>query len=103
VASAYSLVREILILDIDFVGVNMKLLVRNLDRSTTEDELLCLFKEYGAVQSCNLVIDLNSGESKGFGFVEMPKVGEAKIAIQSLNNMLVGRNNIRVKKAEPKV
>ena len=80
----------------------MKLLIRNLDRSTTEEELKGLFQEFGAVQSCNLVMDQDSGESKGFGFVEMPKTGEAKLAIKKLNKKTVGSNKIRVKKAEDK-
>ncbi len=78
----------------------MKLLIRNLDRLTTEEELKGLFQEFGAVQSCNLVIDQDSGESKGFGFIEMPKSGEAKSAIKNLNNKTIGSNKIRVKKAE---
>jgi RNA recognition motif-containing protein len=80
----------------------MKLLVRNLDRSTTEEELTALFQALGQVQSCNLVIDRATGESKGFGFVEMPMVGEAKNAMKTLNNRTVGSNKIRVKKAEDK-
>ena len=80
----------------------MKLLVRNLDRSTTEDELKRLFEGFGAVQSCNLILDQDSGESKGFGFIEMPKIGEAKVAVKSLNNKTIGANKIRVKKAEVK-
>ncbi len=78
----------------------MKLLIRNLDRLTTEEELKGLFQEFGAVQSCNLVIDRDSGESKGFGFIEMPKSGEAKSAMKNLNNKTIGSNKIRVKKAE---
>jgi RNA recognition motif-containing protein len=80
----------------------MKLLVRNLDRSVSEAELKSLFQEYGAVQSCNLVMDKVTGESKGFGFVEMPKVGEAKAAIKNLNYKMVGESKVRVKKAEDK-
>jgi RNA recognition motif-containing protein len=80
----------------------MKLLIRNLDRLTTEEELKSLFQEFGTVQSCNLVIDQDSGASKGFGFVEMPKVGEAKAAVKNLNNKTIGSNKIRVKKAEDK-
>jgi|TARA_B110000503_G_scaffold38738_1_gene63619 RNA recognition motif-containing protein len=80
----------------------MKILVRNLDRTTTEEQLTSLFSEFGAVQSCNLVIDRESGESKGFGFIEMPKTGEAKAAIKNLNDKAVGSNKIRVKKAEDK-
>lgn len=80
----------------------MKLLVRNLDRSTTEKALSELFQTCGKVQSCDLVIDKDSGLSKGFGFVEMPKVGDAKKAIKLLNNTAVGNSKIRVKKAEEK-
>ena len=80
----------------------MKLLVRNLDRLTTEDELKSLFQEFGAVQYCNVVLDPESGKSKGFAFIEMPKSGEAKAAIKNLNNKTLGSNNIRVKKAEDK-
>ena len=80
----------------------MKLLVRNLDRLTTEKELNDLFQAFGNVQSCNLIIDQVSGVSKGFGFVEMPRVGEAKIAMKNLNNKTIGSNTIRVKKAEEK-
>lgn len=80
----------------------MKLLVRNLDRSTTEKELNDLFQAFGNVQSCDLVMDKANGLSKGFGFVDMPKVGEAKIAMKSLNGKTVGSNKIRVKKADEK-
>ncbi|MFK7732547.1 MAG: RNA recognition motif domain-containing protein [Pseudomonadales bacterium] len=78
----------------------MKILVRNLDRSTTEEELKNIFQEFGAVQSCTLVVDKESKLSKGFGFVEMPKVGDAKTAIKTLNDQKIGDNKIRVKKAE---
>lgn len=80
----------------------MKILVRNLSRETTEAELLALFREYGAVQYCKLVIDNATKQSKGFGFVEMPRAGEAKAAIKGLNARDVGGNKIRVKKAEQK-
>lgn len=80
----------------------MKLIVRNLDRSTTEEELTTLFQEYGTVQSCDLVLDKSTGGSKGFAFVVMPKPGEAKVAVKNLNDTTVGSNKIRVKKAENK-
>jgi RNA recognition motif-containing protein len=80
----------------------MKLLIRNLDRLTTEEELKSLFQEFGTVQSCHLVVDQNSGASKGFGFINMPRSGEAKTAIKNLNNRTIGSNKIRVKKAEDK-
>jgi len=78
----------------------MKLLVRNLSRSTSEDEIRRVFASYGQVQSCNLVLDKATGKSKGFGFVEMPSNGEAKQAVKNLNGMELGGKNIRVKRAE---
>ena len=80
----------------------MKLLIRNLARSTTEEELKILFSEYGAVQSCNLVLDTTTSESKGFAFVEMPKSGEAKAAMKNLNGKSLANSKIRVKKAADK-
>ena len=80
----------------------MKLLIRNLARTTTEAELLTMFESYGTVQSCTLVVDKETGGSKGFGFIEMPRLGEAKAAIKNLNYTDVGGNKIRVKKAESK-
>ena len=80
----------------------MKLLIRNLARSTTEAELRSMFEAYGTVQSCNLVLDKETGSSKGFGFIEMPKQGEAKAAVKHLNNKVVDGSKIRVKKAESK-
>lgn len=78
----------------------MKLLIRNLARTTTEEELRAMFTAHGMVQSCNLVIDKDTGSSKGFGFVEMPRAGEAKAAMKSLNGKDVAGSKIRVKKAE---
>ncbi len=80
----------------------MKLIILNIARSTTQEELKVLFEEYGAVESCDLVLDKATGGSKGFGFVEMPKPKEAKFAIKRLNNKKVANNTIRVKKAEDK-
>ena len=80
----------------------MKLLVRNLPRNITEAELKEIFEDYGTVQSCSLVMDKKTGVSKGFGFIEMPKHGEAKAATSSLNGKDFSGNKIRVKKAEAK-
>ena len=78
----------------------MKIMMRNLSRDTTEAELLTLFKAYGNVQYCTLVMDKVTGKSKGFGFVEMPHAGEARAAIKGLNYRDIDGNRIRVKKAE---
>ncbi len=80
----------------------MKLLIRNLARSTSEAEIRAMFEAHGAVQSCNLVSDRETGSSKGFAFVEMPRSGEARTAMKSLNGKDVDGNKIRVKKAERK-
>lgn len=77
----------------------MKLLIRNLARATTEEDLRASFEVIGAVQSCNLVLDKKTGGSKGFAFVEMPRPGEAKAAIKLLNGKEMDGNKIRVKYA----
>jgi len=78
----------------------MKLLVRNLARTTAETELKQLFDAFGHVQACDLVLDKKSGVSKGFGFVEMPKPGEAKAAMKALNGKMLDGSKLRVKKVE---
>jgi RNA recognition motif-containing protein len=80
----------------------MKLLVRNLSRNTTEDELRALFEPFGNIQSCTLVLDSKNGRSKGFGFVEIPNHGEAKAAMKELNGKNIANSIIRVKKAKEK-
>ena len=80
----------------------MKLLVRNIARTTTESELQSLFEPFGTVQSCTLVMDKETGGSKGFGFVEMPKQGDAKAAMKNINGKEIAGNKLRVKKAESK-
>ena len=80
----------------------MKILVRNLERSITEQELLELFQPFGQVESCVLVLDPASGKSKGFGFVEMTYAREAIKAIKGLNTLKVKGMGIRVKPAEDK-
>ena len=63
----------------------MKLLVRNLSRSTTEQEIRSLFSTHGSVTECDLVLDQKTGKSKGFAFVVMPNEAEAKSAISNLH------------------
>ena len=75
----------------------MKLLVRNLSRTTTEQEIRVLFSEHGSVKGCDLVLDQETGKSKGFAFVEMPNESEAKTAISALHETRVAKNRIRVK------
>jgi RNA recognition motif-containing protein len=81
-------------------NAKMKILVRNLDRETTDQELREAFAKFGKVQSATVVREKSNDLSKGFGFVEMPKPGDAKAAIKNLNNSKLGFNVIRVKYAE---
>lgn len=82
------------------VHSTMKLLIRNLARTTTEPEIRALFESFGTVQSCNLILDKQTGGSKGFAFIEMPRPGEAKAAVKSLNGKLIDSNTVRVKYAD---
>ncbi|UGA56792.1 RNA recognition motif domain-containing protein [Vibrio sp. VB16] len=77
----------------------MKLLVRNLARNTTEQEIRVLFSAFGTVKQCDLVLDQETGLSKGFAFVEMPEKSEGIAAIAGLNQTEVANNKIRVKSA----
>lgn len=79
----------------------MKILVRNLERSVTQTELTDLFKPYGTIESAVIVLDAQTGKSKGFGFVEMPNPREAIKAIKGLNTLKVKGMGIRVKAADP--
>jgi RNA recognition motif-containing protein len=78
----------------------MKLLVRNLSRTTTEQELRILFSAHGTVAECSLVLDQVTAKSKGFGFVVMPNEAEAKAALSALHETRVAKNKIRVKVAQ---
>ena len=78
----------------------MKILVRNLARTSKEKELYVLFAAFGAGTEGTLGVDKETGESKGFGFIEMPKTDEALAAIKKLNKSEFGKSKIRVKSAE---
>jgi RNA recognition motif-containing protein len=77
----------------------MKLLVRNLSRSTGEQDIRDLFSTHGTVTECDLVLDKVTGQSKGFAFVEMPDEKEAVKAISALNESVVDKSKLRVKAA----
>jgi RNA recognition motif-containing protein len=77
----------------------MKLMVLNLPRDFTEQELAELFKSYGNIKSCDLVLDETTRKSKGFGFIEMALSHEGEKAIVALHGKQIGKEKIRVKKA----
>jgi len=82
--------------------VPKKLYVGNLAYSVTTEDLKDLFSQSGTVESVAVVSDKFSGQSKGFGFVEMADAGEAAAAIQSLDGTEFKGRNIRVNEAKPR-
>lgn len=75
----------------------MNIIVLSLFRGITKGEVQALFDTFGTVDHCELVVDKNTGLSKGFAFVNMPNQNEAEMAIMMLNNKRVRGNRIRVK------
>jgi RNA recognition motif-containing protein len=80
----------------------MNIYVGNLAYSVTEDELRSAFGEFGEVSSVNLIIDRGTGQSKGFGFVEMSDGAAAEAAIKALNGTPLNGRNIKVNQAKPR-
>ena len=80
----------------------MNLYVGNLPYRITEDQLRSAFEEFGSVASCSIITDRATGQSKGFGFLEMPENREAEEAIHQMNGRdLMGRK-INVNEARPR-
>jgi RNA recognition motif-containing protein len=79
----------------------MKLYVGGLAYSVTDKELEELFAAYGKVDSAVVIKDRDSGQSKGFGFVEMSELKEAQEAIKELNGKEVSGRSIMVNQARP--
>jgi cold-inducible RNA-binding protein len=80
----------------------MNIYVGNLSRSATDDDLRHAFEAFGQIMSANIIKDKFSGESKGFGFVEMPKRLEAEAAIAGLNGKEFMGQTLTVNEARPK-
>ncbi len=80
----------------------MNIYVGNLSYGVTEGQLHALFEEFGSVTSVNLIKDKHSGQSKGFGFVEMDKQAEGEEAIKTLNGRALDGRNLTVNLARPR-
>ena len=78
----------------------MNIYVGQLPYSMTEEELKQLFSEYGEIFSVNLIMDKYTGQSKGFGFIDMPNNSEADTAIKALNKSMLKGREIKVNQAE---
>jgi len=76
--------------------------IGNLSREVTEDELRQSFEAFGQVTSVNVIKDRYSGESRGFGFVEMSTKSEAQAAINGLNGTTLGERTLSVSEARPR-
>jgi len=80
----------------------MNIYVGNLSYGMSEDELREAFSAYGAVSSVKILVDRETGRSRGFAFVEMPNNGEAETAINQLNGKDVGGRPLRINEARPR-
>ncbi|PLY13490.1 MAG: RNA-binding protein [Sedimenticola sp.] len=80
----------------------MNIYVGNLSYRMTDDELRDIFAEHGEVSSAKIIMDRETGRSKGFGFVEMPDNKQAQEAIDALNDKDISGRNLRVNEARPR-
>jgi len=80
----------------------MNIYVGNLSSNTTEDDLRQEFETFGAITSVQIIKDRYSNESRGFGFIEMPKKDEALAAMTNLNGKEFKGSTITVNEAKPK-
>ena len=76
--------------------------VGNLSYGATEESVKSLFETHGAVDRVNIITDRDTGQPRGFGFVEMPNDAEAERAIAALNGMELGGRALNVNEARPK-
>ena len=80
----------------------MNIYVANLNFKVQDDELRELFEAHGEVSSAKIIKDRESGQSRGFGFVEMPDDDNASVAIESLDGTDFGGRSLRVSEARPR-
>ena len=80
----------------------MNIYVGNLPYSASDDQLNTMFSEYGSVDSARVIMDRDSGRSKGFGFVEMSSDADAKAAIEALNGQDLDGRPLTVNEARPR-
>jgi RNA recognition motif-containing protein len=81
---------------------SLNIYVGNLSFTTTETDLKEAFQAFGEVSSCNIIKDKFSGESRGFGFVEMPNKDEAEKAMSMLNGKDLKGRTLKVNEAKPR-
>ena len=77
----------------------MNIYIGNLSHDVQEDDLQHAFEAYGRVKGTRLIRDKYNGESRGFGFVEMPLESEAQLAIEDLNGTILKNKKLKVNEA----
>lgn len=80
----------------------MNIYVGNLAYTVTDEELRDAFAAFGEVSRASVIMDRDTGRSKGFGFVEMPDSAQAETAIKELNEQPIGGRPVRVNEARPR-
>lgn len=80
----------------------INILVRNVDPTTTEAQLMDIFAGYGSVESVTIVKDRDTSGPRGFAFVEMTNAAQAETAIESLDGFILNDRAIRLNEARPK-
>jgi cold-inducible RNA-binding protein len=80
----------------------VNIFVGNLAFNTTDHDLRQIFEPYGAVDTINIITDRYTGQSRGFGFVEMPDAHAAQAAIQGLQGTALGGRTLNVNEAKPR-
>ncbi len=80
----------------------MNIYVGNLAHEATEDDMRQAFEAFGQVESVNIIKDRFSGESRGFGFVQMPDADEAKAAVEGMNEKDLKGREVSVAEAKPR-
>ena len=80
----------------------MNIFVGNISYNSTDDAMRALFEAHGAVSSAKIIVDRETGRSRGFGFVEMPNDDEARAAIEAVNGHDLEGRPLRVNEARPR-
>ena len=80
----------------------MNIYVGNLSYKATDEDLRAAFEAFGQVASARVIMDKETGRSRGFGFVEMPSDDEGRKAIEAVNNKEIAGRPVRVNEARPR-
>ena len=80
----------------------MNIYVGNLSYKATDEDLRAAFEAFGQVASARVIMDKETGRSRGFGFVEMPSDDEGRKAIEATNNKEIAGRPVRVNEARPR-